>query len=97
MHARVTTVPVQLDKADEAIALLRDSVLPAAQKQQGFKGMLSLSDRSSGKGITITLWETEADMTASASSGYLQEQFAKFGEMFAGPPAVESYEVDFQA
>ena len=35
--------------------------MPAAKQQKGFKGLYLLHDRNTGKGLTISLWETEAD------------------------------------
>lgn len=93
MHARVVYTQVQSGKIDEAIRIYRDSVTPAAEKQKGFKGGYLLTDRATGKGISISLWETEADMKAGETGGYLQEQIAKFGALFAGPPIREGFEV----
>ena len=93
MHARVIFTHVEADKEDAAIQLYRESVVPAAQQQPGFKGLLQLVDRSSGKGISITLWETEADMLAGESSGYYQEQLTKFRHLLATTPVREVYEV----
>ena len=56
---------------------MRQSVLSGitrcpAQKQSGFKGYLLLVDRSTGKGITITLWEGEEDRQITGpNSNYL--------------------------
>ena len=96
MNARVTTVQVRPDKMDEAIGIYRDSVTPAAQQQKGFKGLLMLTDRNTGKGISIALWETEADMMAGESSGYFQQQLAKFKDILNAPPVREQYEVSVQ-
>lgn len=97
MHARVTTVQIRLDKLDEAIGIYRDSVTPAAQQQQGFQGVLLLTDRTTGKGLSVTLWDTEAAMMAGESSGYFQQQLAKFKDIFGAPPVREQYEVSVQA
>ena len=96
MHARVVTVQVQPGKIEETIRIYRDSVAPAAKQQKGFKGALLLTDPNTGKGISVTLWETEADLKAGEASGYYQEQIAKFGAVFAAPPAREAYEVSLQ-
>ncbi len=96
MHARVVTVQIQPGKMDETIGLFRDSVVPAAKAQKGFKGAYLLTNRSTGKGIAVSLWETEADLTAGETSGYYQEQIAKFGQLFAEPPLREAYEVSLQ-
>jgi len=48
--------------------------------------------------MTVSLWETEADMKATEASGFLREQLAKFTDFFVGPPSLqESYEVNVQA
>jgi heme-degrading monooxygenase HmoA len=56
-----------------------------------------LTDRKTGTGLTIALWETEADMTAGETSGYYQQQVAKFKDLFSAPPVREAYEVTVQA
>jgi hypothetical protein len=81
MHARVVTTQIQPGKTDEAIRIFPDTVF-----QQGFKWGLLLTGRATGKGVSIALWETEADMRATETSGYLQEQIAKFAGLFAAPP-----------
>jgi heme-degrading monooxygenase HmoA len=81
---------------DEAIAIYRDSVMPAAKQQKGFKGLSLLTDRSTDKGISIVFWETEADMKAGEASGYYQQQLGKFKDVFGAPPVREQYEVSVQ-
>lgn len=97
MHARVVHVHIQRDKLDEAIRLFQESVVPAMKQQQGSREIFLLTDRSTGEGLSVSLWESEAAMTASESSGYLQEQLAKFREVFGQPPTTEHYEVSVQA
>jgi heme-degrading monooxygenase HmoA len=96
MNARVTIVQILPGKIDEAIGVYRDSVVPAAKQQKGHKGHYLLTDRKNGKSISISLWETEADMAAGESSGHYQQQVAKFKDMFAAPPVREGYEVSIQ-
>ncbi len=96
MNARVVTVQIQPGKISDAIGIYRDSVIPAAKQQNGFKGALLLTDRNTGKGISVALWETEADMTAGEASGYYQQQLAKFRDVFGAPPVREHYEVSVQ-
>ena len=58
----------------------------AVRQLKGFKNSYFLVDRSANKGIGFSPWESEADVTALAESGFYQEQFAKFAAVFAGPP-----------
>jgi len=98
MYARVTITQLQPGKTEEAVSIFRDSIVPAAKQQQGFKGALLLTDPNPNavKGITITLWETEADMSTGETSGYYQEQLAKVASLVAAPPVREAYEVSVQ-
>jgi hypothetical protein len=50
-----------------------------------------------GKGISITFWEAEADLTEGESSGFYQQQVAKFKDLLGAPPVREIYEVSVQA
>lgn len=97
MFARVMSVQVAPGKAEEAIGIFRDSVIPAAKKQKGFVKLMLLADRKAGKAIIVGLWETEADLRANEASGYLQEQTAKFTSVFLAPPVREEYEVSVQS
>jgi heme-degrading monooxygenase HmoA len=96
MYARVSIAQSKPGKTDEVIRIQRESVLPAAKQQKGFKGLYLLTDRKNNKGITITLRETEADMTAGEASGFYQQQVAKFKDVLSVPPVREDYEVSIQ-
>lgn len=95
-HARVLTATAQPGKSDEGMQIVRDSILPVSRQQPGFKGGLWLLDRSTGKVIAITLWETEADLLAGEASGYLQEQLGKVAHVLATQVVREAYEVSVQ-
>ena len=93
MYARVFSGQLQPDKIDEAIQIVQDSIVPAAQQQQGFKNLLWLVDRTTHKGMIISLWASEADRAASESNGFLREQIGKLAAVISGPPTTERFEV----
>ena len=97
MFARVTFTQMKLDRLDEATQLFVESAVPAAKAQKGFKAMYLLTDRDTGKGLTVAFWESEADAMAGEKSGYYQEQLNKFKDLLAAPPTREGYEVSVQA
>ena len=97
MHAAVIYFQIQPGKTDEAIAIFRDSAVPAAAQQQGHRRATLLSDPGTDKAIAIGLWETEADAAAVETSGWYQVQVAKFASVFAAPPVREVYEVAVDA
>ena len=94
MYARVTTTQGNPDQIDEAINIVRDLILPAAQERSGFSGYLLLADRGTGKGITISLWESEADREASGpGSEAYKEVISKVAHLLTAEPVVENLEV----
>ncbi len=97
MFARLSTVPVKSDKMDETIKIYEENVIPTAKLQKGFRGAYLLTDRKTGKGISITLWDSEEDAIANEQSGFYKEQISKFKDCFAASPIREGYEVSLQA
>lgn len=91
MYARNITIQASPDRLEEVIQLWRESVVQSAKQQKGFKKAYLLVDRSTGKGRVVGLWETEADLQASAE--WNQGQVVKFAGLFTAPPIVEQYEV----
>ena len=96
MHARATTVQVQPGKMQEAIDLIKDSIIPAVKAQKGYQGLYLMTDATSSKALAISVWETEADMMASETRGYYQEQIAKLGSLIAGTPTTDHYELSME-
>jgi hypothetical protein len=96
MFARVVTAQVSPARLDEAIKVWKESVMPAVKSQKGFSSGRLMVNRSTGKIVTVALWNAESDMRATAG-GFVQEQIAKFGSMFSGQPIVEEYEVAVEA
>ncbi len=93
MFARMTIIQVNLEDIDGAIGIYKKSVVPAAEKQKGYKGACLLIDRQAGKGISVTFWKTEKDAQANEENLFYQEQLVKFQPLFSGPPIREGYEV----
>jgi heme-degrading monooxygenase HmoA len=92
MHARVTAVQGPPENVDVAIKEMQENVLPAARQLAGFKGIISLSNRETGKGLTITLWESQEALQASEeAANRLREQAVQ--AIGSGPPTVDRYEV----
>ena len=97
MFARFTIVQVNVDTIDETIKLYEDSVVPAAKSQKGYRGAYLFTDRKTGKGCSITLWDSEEEAIENDKSGYYQEQVGKFAKYMTAPPVQEGYEVSVQA
>ncbi len=94
MYARSGTLYPRSDRFDHVLQLLRDTITPAAEKEPGFRGMLIMNNRQAGKVVAITLWESEADMFASAEGEYLQDQVSRVITHLRRPPEFEDYEIE---
>ena len=98
MHVRAASVQIQPGKMQEAIDIYNGSVVEGAKAQKGFQGAYLMTDAASGKALSITVWESEADMLAGESSGgYYSEQIGKFASVFDGTPSLEHYELSVDA
>ena len=98
MYVRAANVSIRPGKMQEVIDLHNDSLIPAAKAQKGWQGSYLMTDAESSKILSITVWESEADMLASESGGgYLQEQVARFDSVFAEPPIFSHYELSAEA
>lgn len=93
MHARVTTVQMQPEKADDAIAGLEQNDVPTFKQLAGFKGFTLLVDRESGKGIGISFWESEQAMKASEEAVKGSRARAAESGGASAEPQVERFEV----
>ena len=92
MHARVSIFEGSPDEMDEALRQAREVVLPQGRQMEGFKGMIALGDRQSGKTLGITFWESEEALRASEeAANRLREESAEASEETIA--SVERYEV----
>ena len=98
MFARLTKFQIKIDKIDEGTELYKNSIVPAAKSQKGYQGIYVMVDPKTGKGVSMTLWDSEEDAIANEDSGYYQEQLVKFLGFLTEPSYIrEGYEVRIQA
>jgi heme-degrading monooxygenase HmoA len=96
MHARVTTVQLRPDAVDASIGIYQQEILPIIQAQPGFQRVYLLTDRATGNGVSITVWNSEADAQAYESSGTYRQLVAKLAANFAASPTLATYDVSVQ-
>jgi hypothetical protein len=90
--ARASRMEGPTDTVDEAIRHAQEDVLPRATQLDGWGGVLFLVDRSTGKSMVITLWETpEARQASEEAANQLRKDAAETGG--GTITGVERYEV----
>ena len=91
MYARVNATQWDPAKAEEGMRLTEETIVPSYQEQPGFQGYFLLTEPGGDKAMAITLWETEADMDASAPVA--RAMIPKLRDILRAPPVTETYEV----
>ena len=95
MWARFNHWKLPSDDVDGAIAEdLRylEEIRPQKRQEPGFRGMYTFVDREAGKGLTITLWDSEDALRASEEAAARQRD-AGIDRTGGEIGDVESYEV----
>ncbi len=87
MYARVTLFELDTVRLplEAAIGRFNAVVLPELQQQPGYAGVYVLTTPE-GKGLLLSLWESEAAAESSLATGFYDEQVAKFLMLLREPP-----------
>jgi heme-degrading monooxygenase HmoA len=91
VYARSTTIQAQPSSIDAGIAHMRDTVMPALERLDGYTGLSLLVDRSSGRCIATSAWQSQEAMRASAES--IRPIRDRAAEVFGGHADVEEWEI----
>src|SRR2546426_7618094 len=94
MFARVTRYEGSPSELEAGIKLIKETIAPAAKRLQGFKGGYWLLDRASGKGFSVTLFESESTLHATEDDA---AQLRSRASSVVKITAVERYEVVAEA
>jgi heme-degrading monooxygenase HmoA len=93
MHARLTRFRGKPEGLPDANPQTQEQFRAVLRKQSGYKGGYTLADRATGEVVTLTLWETEADLNASAAVG--EQLRAQVAQVIGATesPEMKEYEV----
>ncbi len=94
MYVRMTFFKVTEGKIGDLRDLYNKEVIPAHKNHKGvrFVHLLEgLDDKD--EGISVTAWDTKADVDAYEKSGDYERLVGLFKAMYSGEPLLKSYEV----
>ena len=91
MYARSTTIRGNATKLEDAVAHMRDEILPQLQEMNGFIGLSMLADRETGRCIATSAWGDELSMRASADRVHPMRE--RIVQIFGGEPEVQEWEI----
>lgn len=93
MHARMTTIQMEAGRVDQAVAQLEEQDLPSWQELDGFRGLTLLADRSTGKVVGTSYWDSKEQRDAAEEVIREGRQRAAETGGASGDPQVELFEV----
>ena len=94
MYVRMTFFQLKSGRMQNLRELYNKEVVPAHKNHKGirFVHLLESLDNKDD-GISLTAWDTKADLESYERSGDYEKLVAKFKDMYAGEPVLKSYEV----
>jgi heme-degrading monooxygenase HmoA len=96
MVVRATPAEIDVVRSDpnDAIAVFRDSVIPALHGEEGYEGCYVLLSQE-GKLLVLSFWDSDESARASRLSGFYEAQIAKFSDLvvYRADPGREAYDV----
>lgn len=91
MHVRSSVLDTEPALVDTAVALVRDRVVPLADRLDGGHGTTMLVNRVTGRTVTSTMWGTREALEASAEA--LGQVRAEAALLLGAQPLVEEWEL----
>jgi heme-degrading monooxygenase HmoA/predicted Zn-ribbon and HTH transcriptional regulator len=79
------------------IAATEETVRRVYEQQPGFRGFWLLTDPAANTAMSISLWDSEADILAHEASDIYHQRMAEVAPLGDGHPVSGHYEVAIQA
>ncbi len=94
VRATEAEIDVVRTNPNDAIALFKESVIPALHEEDGYEGCYVLLSEE-GKMLVLSFWTTDEAARATRLSGFYQDQIEKFSDLvvFRAAPGREAYDV----
>jgi heme-degrading monooxygenase HmoA len=93
MYARATNIRFPPEMKAE-VSSVAQGLAPILRPQRGFEGLQVLTDPSTGEGIIVILWETEAEAEASEATSSYIGQMSMMSSFLHEPLVPKTYEVN---
>jgi len=73
MYARIVTSQMKISHIATAASIWQKSATEDLKRMNGFQSSFMNADRTNGKCVVVSFWDTEADAEAVSSSGQYQK------------------------
>jgi heme-degrading monooxygenase HmoA len=97
MYARLSRFAgLPPERIDQTVDEFRQQQLPELERQDGYKGVVVMLNRTTGQSAALSFWESEADMRASEQLAERAREAAIATAQPEREPVVDRYEVVLQ-
>jgi heme-degrading monooxygenase HmoA len=93
MIARVVSVSARPESIGEIKGIYERSIMPVLKQQPGMKEAYLFVNPSTGEGMSVTLWQSEAQASAYESGGTFQQLLGTLRQFMTSQPTVKTFEV----
>lgn len=95
MFVQLTSCKFAPEAIDEVKRIFREEIVPAAQSQQGNKGVLLLEPVDKADDfVSVFRWRAKADADAYQSTDLYKNTSDKLAHLFSEEPVLRSYEAE---
>jgi heme-degrading monooxygenase HmoA len=84
------------ERLEQTVQEFESQSLPVLEQQQGFKGVVVMTDENGGKAAAITLWESRDDLRRTEKMAEEMRARAEQTARAEREPIVDHYEVVLQ-
>jgi hypothetical protein len=96
MFARVTTFQTSVNSIGVLIENFKEKIIPELKLEKGYRNSFLLTDRETGKCISIALWDSKEDAIADEESGEYEKRILMGKDRYTGLQFHSLYEVVVQ-
>lgn len=95
MYARITTSQLKISHVATAASIWHKAVAEDYKQMNGFQSSYMTADRTNGKCVVVSFWDTEADARTPNSGGQFQKTLEALQDSLdeSVPVHLEIYEV----
>lgn len=79
MYARVTQFKIDPSRREEAVRITDERIIPGMKQDQGFKHIYVLGDKTTGDGMVVSIWDSQADLDANRTK--IGQRFGELGDI----------------
>lgn len=93
MIARVVSVMSRPESIPEVKSIYDGSIMPVLKQQAGLTAAYLFVNPTTGEGMSVTLWQSEAQAQAYESAGTYQQLLGQLRQFFTSQPTVKTFDV----